>query len=38
MDRYGQAGGLSVGILGEKVDISGLLWTPKNRGLAGGRE
>lgn len=34
MDRYGQAGELSVGIHGEKVDIGGLLRTPKNRGLA----
>ncbi len=34
MDRYGQASELSVGNHGEKVDISGLLRTPENRGLA----
>jgi hypothetical protein len=34
MDRYGQASELSVGKDGEKVEISGLLRTPKNRSLA----
>ena len=34
MDRYGQAGELSVGNHGEKVDIGGLLRTPENREMA----